>query len=149
MNAAEIQRALDEVHDLSLMRHGYTHHSRDYELLVRRHGDPRSGMSSTDLRYLFRYCVEADVRTTLGPRVWRASLDDRLTDMDTADGIDGHVWVTWQDLHPGGTVVRSSERARRWVESVGIDFHEIVIESNVHVITLIASDLQVVEVDPG
>jgi hypothetical protein len=149
VNDAEIQRALDEVDDLSLMRHGFSDHSRDYELLVRRHGDPRSGMSSIDLRYVFRYCVEADVRTTLGPRVWRASLDDRLTGMQSADGIGGHVWVTWQDLHPGGRVVGASERARWWGESVGIDFHEIVIESNVHVITLIASDLQVAQVDPG
>lgn len=35
------------------------------------------------LRYLFRYCVQADVETAVGAEVWRRSLDDRLIDCIT------------------------------------------------------------------
>jgi hypothetical protein len=142
MNRAEIQRALDDVHDQSLLRHGFADHLRDYELIVRRHDVRSADIPSADLRYLFTFCVEAEVQTTLGSQVWRASLDDGLTDME------GHVWA-WQDLYPGGRVVEGSDRARSWADSIGIDFHEVVVETNVHAIKLIVSDLEIAEVEAG
>ena len=50
-------------------------------------------------------------------------------------------WSRWQDLYPGATLVADSDRARHWADLVGIPFHEVRIESNVQVVTLVFSDL--------
>ncbi|GAB2813796.1 hypothetical protein GCM10027073_52610 [Streptomyces chlorus] len=42
-----------------------------------------------------------------------------------------------------------SEATRRWAQAVGIDFHEVRIETNAHRLTLLFSDLQVSEVPDG
>jgi arginase len=149
MNATEIQQALDDIFDQALLFHGYRDYMRDYELIVYGVADPRTRIRPNHLRYLFKYCVEADVRSTVRADVWRRSLDDRLTHM-SGRKFPGYVWgVKWQGLYPGGRVIEKSDRARVWSESIGIPFHEIVIKSNAHVITLVASDLEVTEVDPG
>ncbi len=93
--------------------------------------------------------MEAEVRTQLSPEVWRTSLDDRLTDLETArsESIEGHIWVGSQELYPGGRVIDASDRARARSGAIGLDFQELVLESNVQIITLIASDLEVAQLD--
>jgi len=150
VDAAEIQRALDDVFDQALVFHAYTDYMRDYELVVQAVADPRTGIPPAYLRYLFRYCVESDVRSSVSLPGWSESLDDRLISFETGRDMDGYVWgVKWQVLYPGGRVVEGSTRASIWSESMGIDFHEIRVESNAHTITLVASDLEVTEIDPG
>ncbi|MFI6124186.1 hypothetical protein ACIBCU_31285 [Streptomyces sp. NPDC051064] len=52
-------------------------------------------------------------------------------------------------LYPGAKVLPASEATRRWTQAVGIDFHEVRIETNAHRLTLLFSDLQVSEVPDG
>ncbi|WP_422754973.1 HalD/BesD family halogenase [Micromonospora sp. WMMD708] len=150
MDPATLGRALDDVFDHALVYHAFTDYMRDYEVIVHLTADPRTGIAPTTLRYLFRYCVEARCRTSVPPVTWRASLDDRLIDHRTGIDLDGYVWgVKWHALYPGARVVADSATARSWAEATGLDFHEVVIETNAHVLTLVFSDLQVSELPPG
>ena len=57
--------------DGALLFHSYTRYMRDYELIVENHvGPAESGTYS----YLFKYCVEAGVSTSLPGTVYRRSL---------------------------------------------------------------------------
>ncbi|MFG2823767.1 hypothetical protein ACGFX4_30625 [Kitasatospora sp. NPDC048365] len=150
MDIAVLEQMLDESFDHAVVNHGYTNYMRDYEVIVHATADPRSGIEPSYLRYLFRYCVEARCGTSLPAETWRVSLDDRLIDYETGVDLEGYVWgVKWHCLHPGATVLPESEATRRWSEALGIDFHEVRIETNAHDITLVFSDLQVTEVPVG
>ncbi|MEU4570827.1 hypothetical protein [Micromonospora sp. NPDC023956] len=150
VDATVLRQALDDVFDQALVYHGFTDYMRDYEVIVYATADPRTGIPPAYLRYLFRYCVEATCRTTVAPPTWRESLDDRLVDHETGVDLDGYVWgVKWHCLYPGAQVVDGSPGAQRWAGAVGIEFHEVRIETNAHALTLIFSDLQVSELPPG
>jgi hypothetical protein len=45
--------------------------------------------------------------------------------------------------------VPESARARMWSEAMGMDFHEVHLESNGHDISLVFADLVVTRVDIG
>ncbi|MEV4224747.1 hypothetical protein [Nonomuraea sp. NPDC049725] len=138
---AELRQALDDTFDHALLRHGFMHHNRDYQLVIQPLVTPRA--ETVNLRYVFRHCVQATCVTALPPHTWAVSLDDRLT-TDEPGELDGHYWgVNWQMLYPGATLITDSPAARHWTEAVGIDFHEVRIETNVHDLTLIFSDLQI------
>jgi hypothetical protein len=97
---------LDEVFDQALVYHGFTDYMRDYEVVVCMTAAPGTGIAPVYRRLLFRYCVQAGCQTTVAPRVWRSSLDDRLIEYETGVDLDGYVWgVKWQDLYPGASVV--------------------------------------------
>jgi hypothetical protein len=150
MDVAALERSLDEAFDHAVVYHGFTDYMRDYEVIVYMAADPRTGIAPAHLRYLFRYCVEADCRTTVRSEVWRESLDDRLIDHATGADLDGYVWgVKWHCLYPGGQVVADSSRAQAWTQAIGIDFHEVCLTTNAHELTLVFSDLQVSELEPG
>ncbi|MEY9887268.1 hypothetical protein ABIA31_000897 [Catenulispora sp. MAP5-51] len=89
MDLAVLERALDEIFDHGVVYHGFTDYMRDYEVIVHVSADPRTGIAPAHLRYVFRYCVEADCRTTVSPETWRRSLDDRLLEPDAEQ--DGYV----------------------------------------------------------
>jgi hypothetical protein len=46
-------------------------------------------------------------------------------------------------------IVPESEAAGRWAEAVGLEFHEVHIETNAHDLTLVFSDVQVSALSPG
>lgn len=150
MNSDQLQRALDDVLDQGLVYHAFTPYLRDYEAIVLVTADPVTGIPTTHLRYLFRYCVEVSTETTVAASTWRGSLDERLIDYATGVDLGGYVWgVNEQVLYPGMTLVSPSARARRWTEDVGIDFHEVRIEGNAHAVRLVFSELEVSEVAAG
>ncbi|MEU7514529.1 hypothetical protein AB0B13_21450 [Streptomyces sp. NPDC042898] len=150
MDAAVLQQMLNETFDHAVVHHGYTDYMRDYEVIVYATAAPGTGVEPAYLRYLFRYCVEARCETSVPAETWRVSLDDRLIDHETGADLDGYVWgVKWHLLYPGAKLLPESEVASRWSQTVGIDFHEVLIESNAHRLTLIFSDLQVAEVPIG
>ncbi|GAA0411545.1 hypothetical protein GCM10009530_75080 [Microbispora corallina] len=141
---------LDDVFDQALVFHGFADYVRDYEVIVHVAADPRTGVQPAYLRYLFRYCVEARCRTTVSPGVWQKSLDDRLIDYESSVALDGFVWgVKGHVLYPGATVVADSKLADAWAAAIGIEFHEVRIETNAHDLTLIFSGLDVSELPPG
>ncbi|WP_328840372.1 hypothetical protein [Streptomyces europaeiscabiei] len=150
MDAAVLEEMLDETFDQAVVHHGFTNYMRDYEVFVYATADPRTGVEPEYLRHLFRYCVEARCETSVSAETWRGSLDDRLIDHGTGAGLDGYVWgVKWHCLYPGAKMLPGSEAARRCSQEVGIDFHEVLIETNAHRLTLIFSDLQVSKVPIG
>lgn len=150
MDAAVLQQTLDEIFDHALVHHGYADYMRDYEVIVHLTADPRTGIEPSYLRYLFRYCVAARCETSVPEEIWRRSLDDRLTDHGTGAGLDGFVWgVKWQPLYPGAKVLPPSDAARRWSKALGIGFHDVLIETNTHRITLLFSELRVTQVPVG
>lgn len=150
MDVAALERALNNAFDHAVAYHGFTDYMRDYEVIVYMTVDPKTGIAPAHHRYLFRYCVEADCRTTVAPAIWRDSLDERLTHCETGADLDGYVWgVKWHCLYPGGRIVSDSARAAAWAEAIGIDFHEVSLSTNAHELTLVFSDLQVSELDPG
>ncbi|HEV7627420.1 MAG TPA: hypothetical protein VGO89_13065 [Streptomyces sp.] len=150
MDEVALEQLLDETFDHAVVHHGYTDYMRDYEVIVHMTADPRTGIVPSYQRYLFRHCVEARCRTTVPPETWRVSLDDRLIDHETGIDLDGYVWgVKWHCLYPGAKASPESEATRRWSKAVGVDFHEVHIETNAHDLTLVFSDLQVSEVPIG
>ncbi|MEZ7127711.1 hypothetical protein ACBR40_20475 [Nonomuraea sp. AD125B] len=145
----KLQQALDDLFDQALLRHGFVDHLRDYQLVILPMPDPQTGTTPATRRYLFRYCVQATCTTALPAHTWRVSLDDRLTTYETGAELDGYVWgVNWQALYPGVTLITDSPTARSWAAAIGIDFHEVRIETNVHDLTLVFSDLTIEELPP-
>ncbi|MCX4615656.1 hypothetical protein OG228_45860 [Streptomyces mirabilis] len=57
--------------------------------------------------------------------------------------------MKWHCLYPGAKLLPESEATRRWSKALGLDFHEVRIESNTHNLALLFSDLQVSEVPVG
>lgn len=150
MDAGEVQSLLDEIFDQALVHHGFVDYMRDYELIVHCTAGPRTGVAPTFERLLFTYCVSVSVTTALLADVWARSLDDRLIDYATGVDLDGYVWgVKWQALYPGARVIAESAAARRWSAAVGIEFHEVLVETNGHNLSLVFSGLQRSEVAPG
>jgi hypothetical protein len=150
MQAAHIQVLLDEVFDQALVHHGFVDYMRDYELIVYCTADSKTGVAPTHERLLFTNCVSASVETALSADIWSRSLDDRLIDYSTGADLDGYVWgVKWQGLYPGAKIVEASETARQWSEALGIEFHEVLIETNGHNLTLVFTELQMSEVGAG
>ncbi|MEU4822873.1 hypothetical protein AB0H37_13450 [Actinomadura sp. NPDC023710] len=150
MDAVDLQKLLDKVFKQAVVYHGFVDYMRDYEVIVRPSGDPVTGVRPAHLRYLFRYCVEARCQTTLSADAWTQSLDDRLTDYRSGVDIYGYLWgVKWHVLYPGASVVAESKSAGKWTAALGIDFHEVRIETNALDLTLVFSDLQTSEVPAG
>ncbi|MEV6838537.1 hypothetical protein AB0N17_29180 [Streptomyces sp. NPDC051133] len=152
MDTAVLQRLLDDLAaDRAVVHHGYTTYMRDYEMFVYMTADPRTGVPPAYVRYLFRHCVRAHCETTVAPDTWRVSLDDRLLDHETANDLDldGYVWgvnchAAWE-----AELLPESEEARRWARDLGVDFHEVRVESNAQSLTLLFSELEVSEVPVG
>lgn len=79
----------------------------------------------------------------MSAETWRISLDDRLIDHETGVDLDGYVWgVKWHRLYPGAKLLPESDATRRWSKTLGIDFHEVLMETNAHNLTLLFSELQ-------
>jgi hypothetical protein len=146
----ELKNALEEIFDQAILFHAFTDYMRDYELIAYVSTDPQSGIQPRTLRYLFKYCVEAHVESSVTPDSWRRSLDDVLIDAKGGPEHEGYVWgIRWQNLYPGAKVITDSLAASSWEKEVGIDFHEVVFETNGHKLQLVFSDLEVTEVQPG
>lgn len=150
VDAAELQGRLDEVFDQALIYHGFTDYMRDYEMIVHCPVVPGTGREPEVVRLLFKYCVVVEAETALPADVRARSLDGRLVRYESAPDLAGYLWVVrWQDLYPGGSVVHESERAEEWTRALGIEFHEVRFEMNVHNLTLVFSVLERDEVPVG
>jgi hypothetical protein len=149
VDEAGIREVFGEVFDQAVTFHGFANHMRDYDIYVQMVGDPRTGAPGEHRRLRSKHCVRAVVTSAITPRVWKESLSDALLTMHN-DVAGGFVWgVRWQNLYPGMTLVPDSPEARQWSQQVGIPFHEAVIETNVHTISLLFSDLIVDPAEPG
>ena len=144
MEATKLGSDLDLLYDNEILSHGFTAYARDYELVVETY--PGRGC----IRYLFKYSVAADIGTSLSPEVWAASLDPRLLDSEAstvAGNLEGHAWYVRAQAVTGIRVVEPSPRAEQWSRQLGLDFHEVTIETNRQVINLVFSELEVSRLD--
>lgn len=145
-----IQAAFEDVFDQALVFHGFTDYMRDYEMVLQLSADPRTGIPTEFVRFVFVNCVQANVSTALTPEIWSHSLDERLIDYQSGSELEGYVWgVKWQMLYPGFALVPSSETARSWSSKLGIPFHEAEVGTNGHNLNLVFSDLRVEKVTAG
>ena len=150
VDRSEIQAAFDDVFDQSLLFHGFADYMRDYEVFIYAAADPRTGIRPEHLRYRFTHCVRVSITSAVAPETWERSLDERLVDYEQGRDLDGYVWgVKWQVLYPGMKLVPDSAEAQRWSRELGLPFHEAVIETNGHNVSLIFSDLTSQTVQPG
>lgn len=149
----QIRQAFDDVLDQALVFHGFADYMRDYELYIYATADPRTGIEPEHLRYRFTHCVRATVNTAVRRDVWSYSQDDDLIDYETwieAGERDAYVWgVKWQALYPGMQLVSGSFEAQEWTAEIGRPFHEALIETNGHNISLVFADLEVTTIPPG
>ena len=73
-----------------------------------------------------------------------------MIDFDRGRDLDGYVWgVNWQVLYPGMKLLPQSVEADRWSSDLGLPFHEAIVETNGHDLSLVFSDLVVEVVEPG
>ena len=159
VDTAGIQAAFDHVFDQAVVFHGFADYMRDYDVFIYVGADPRTGIRPEHRRYRFTYCVRATVATAIGLAGWRVSLDERLVDYEQylqgreqgRDLDDGFVWgVKCGELYPEGMqLVTDSAEAARWSRELGLPFHEAVIQTNAHHLSLVFSDLVLQTVDAG
>jgi hypothetical protein len=150
VDATQIQTAFDDVFDQAIVFHGFADYMRDYDVIVYATADPRTGIAPEHSRYRFKNCVRATATSAVTAQIWRKSLDERLVDYDQGVDLDGYVWdVRWQLLYPGMRLVEDSTEAARWTSDLDLQFHEALIETNGHNISLVFSDLSVRAVDAG
>lgn len=150
MGIDEIRAACESVCDQALVFHGFTDYMRDYEMVIQVSADPRTGIETEYVRYVFVNCVQANIATALSPQTWSASLDERLIDYRTGVDLEGYVWgVKWQALYPGFTIVDDSDVARSWSSSLGVPFYEARVQANGHDLALVFSDLRILPAPSG
>ncbi|MDX6281593.1 MAG: hypothetical protein QOH03_2664 [Kribbellaceae bacterium] len=150
MDVHQITAAFDDLFDHALVFHGYTDYMRDYDVFVSTSADPRTGIAPEHLRYRFKHCVRASVTSVVSPQTWSQSLDDRLLDSEQSHDLNGLVWaVRWQALYPGAKLLPASPETELWSARLGRPAHEATIETNIHAISLIFTDLSVDRINPG
>ncbi|GHH74881.1 YxiG-like protein [Promicromonospora soli] len=153
MDEQQIRQAFDEVLDQALVFHGFTDYMRDYDLYIYATADPRTGIEPEHIRYRFTHCVRATVTTTVRRDVWLYSQDDDLIDYDAwieSGEREAYVWgVKWQALYPGMQLIPASPEAQEWSIDMGRPFHEALIETNGHNLSLIFSGLEITKIAPG
>jgi hypothetical protein len=153
MNAAEIRAALDNAFDTALIHFSHSDYLRDFIAYFYFSTYDADVMPHFILKYRFVNCVVAESATTLSAETWRGSLDENLVgpleDVDH-EKANGWVWATRHgSMYPGATLVESSATADEWSQTVGIQFHEAVLDAPPVRIRLIFSDLVVEPAVPG
>lgn len=146
MTTSEMQDAMERVDffDHALLLHGYKPYMRDYALLVEMSEGP-AGPGTYE--YLFKYCVDAHTRTALSDELYVRSMDERLIDHAAAGASPDFVWgVNWSRLYPGWTLKAPSQKALDWGRRLGLEFHEVVVETEAFVIELVFLEIAVSKV---
>ncbi len=146
----------DPLFDSAIVRHGFTPHMRDYDVIVEVPAAKPDGSGSYiegQYRYRFTHCVEAHVETTVKPDTWKVSWGDEFTSYsawDRAGSPDGYVWgVESSDGYPGASLVADSPRAAVWSERLDRAMYEIQIETNAFLMKLVCHDLRVTQLAVG
>jgi len=143
VTALELQNVLNEwnIFDRAITRHGFTPYNRDYRIEIAPEG------AGEGVEYMFRGCVEAHYENRVVPTAYPAFMDDRFIDHHTWEAAghpQGFVWsVNFAEAYPGWKYVENSERATSWSHKLGLPMHEVRIETNIYLLTLVFHDLTV------
>jgi hypothetical protein len=151
MDAAEIRSSLASVLDAPLVHFGYVDYLRDFQMYFYFPSPDREKFPPSGQKFRFINCVAADIRTSLSPDIWRASVDDRfIGEPEKVEPVDGWVWGTcYADMYPGATLSERSEEADAWTAAMGFPFYEARFEAAPMLIRLVFSDLVVAPATPG
>lgn len=139
--------------DRELLHVAYASGGRDLEMVLYESVDPNPayGLVPRHVTFVFRYCVELSVYSTLNSMAWSHALEERAgEDHDASRCSPGTPWVQrFEVLYPGATIVEDSSKASTWSERLGVHFHEVAIEGNVRRVSVVFLDLDVHEVGDG
>jgi len=126
--------------DTGVMRHGFADHGRDYIIILEDSISRRPGR----YRLTFTHVVELQMRTEVGPDVWRRSWSDEFTDYqrwEAAGEPDGYVFGTnWSLAYSGFSAVNDSALAAEWASKVGYPMFAANLQTDRFNLTLIFHD---------
>ena len=97
--------------------------------------------------FLFKGCVEAHYTLNIANGF---SMDDIYLDLERANDVSapGFIWgVNEADAYPGLTYVGETDRTREWAAKLGVQMHEVLIETNTYSLRLIFNDVAVAAED--
>jgi hypothetical protein len=141
------------MYDLDLLHQGFASGGRDYEIIVHESVDPNPAykLVPSHLRFLFRFCVEVVSEFKLNSNAWKRAREDRQSDDYQPSRLSpGTPWSQrFEVLYPGAHLVDDSLKARSWEQKVGLPFHEVVIEGNIQLRSLVFVVLDFEEVGDG
>ena len=131
-----------------IVRHGFTNYFRDYDILVRSHGNR---IFDHLYRYQFVGCVEVRYELAMPPDIFRASLPDIFTQWLPEDDYPhpGYIWGTrFTEVFPGVTYMDTGERAAFWTAHLGRPMHEVLIGTVPFTLHLVFADFRVADLGP-
>jgi hypothetical protein len=139
--------------DHDLLYQGFSPGGRDYEMILYESVDPNPAykLVPCHLKFLFRFCVEVVAESKLNDSAWNRAREDRLSEEYEPSLLSpGTPWSQrFEVLYPGAQLIEDSPKARSWEQKVGLPFHEVVIEGNVQLRSLVFLDLEFEEVGDG
>jgi len=100
MDRDAMQRAFDDVFDQALIFHGFTDYMRDYEVITYSTASPSTGIAPAFDRYLFQYCVQAKVSSSVSPAtadLWSREVGIRFHEA-VIEGNGHHIELVFSDL---------------------------------------------------
>lgn len=135
--------------DQSITEHGFTEYNRDYRLVAEIYSARRGRGTEHEATYafLFKGCVEAHYTLNIASGF---SMDDIYLDLERANDASapGFIWgVNEADAYPGLTYVGETDRTREWAAKLGVQMHEVLIETNTYALRLIFNDVAVAAED--
>src|ERR1700722_3920441 len=153
MDASDITTSLNRMFDRDLLHEGFSPGGRDYEMILYESVDPNPayGLVPPHPRFLFRFCVEIVGESKVHSSAWNRARGDRLgKDYEPSRLSPGTPWSQrFEVLYPGAQLIEDSPKARSWELRVDLPFHEVVIEGNVRLRSLVFIDLEFEEVRDG
>lgn len=142
--------------DSAIIAHGFAPYLRDYHVIIDVPAAKPDGSGSyVEGRYLYRFthCPQVRVDTVLDGEAWQRAWSDDFIDYNTwerAGNPEGFVWgVNYADAYPGLRYVSKSVIAGEWANRVGRPMHEIAIETNTFVLSLICHDYDIERLAKG
>jgi len=153
-----VQQKLENqpIFDSAITEHHFVPYLRDYDVIVEMPAALPNGKGSYiegRYRYRFTHCVLAEVTTAVTTDTWRISWDDVFINYEVwqkAGEPVGYVWgVNYSEAYPGLKYLKGSALAKEWSNRIGMEMHEIRIETNGHNIRLVFHDVDILKIAQG
>lgn len=116
-----LQKLIDEgfpAMDAGVMKHGFADHGRDYVILLEDAISSRPGI----YRLTFTHVVELQMRSMVGPDVWKRSWSDHFTDYkqwEEAGCPAGYVFgANWSLAYKGFEAMEDCASAAEWASKL-------------------------------
>ncbi len=147
--------AAELIFDNWVITHGQTEYVRDYDIVIAVPAAKPDGSGSYiegHYRVRFTHSPLQRCETVLGDDTWRISWSDALTDFDSwrAAGVPaGFVWAQGALAYPGPSLAEGSALAEEWSRRLEREMHELKLETNAYILSLLFHDLSLVQIAKG